>query len=146
MKLKELPHSIFNTLKLLAISNKKIKRPKGKTIPVIVSLTTIPSRLNIVGLVIRSILKQTYVPHKIVLYLNETYKDEIPRSLASLTGDIFEIRYSPFTFSHRKLIHALEDFPNLTIITCDDDLIYPEEWLKSLYESHILHPKDIIAH
>jgi hypothetical protein len=146
MKLKELPHSLYQTLKLRAIPSKEIANPKGNVLPIIVSLTTIPSRLKMVHLVVRSILCQKDIPQTVILYLNDSLKNDIPRNLRSITSNFFEIRYSPLNCSHRKLIYSLESFPNQVIVTCDDDLLYTEKWLKSLYNTHLKYPKDIVAH
>ncbi|WP_430426903.1 zinc-binding alcohol dehydrogenase [Maribacter litoralis] len=114
-------------------------------IPVIVSLTSIPSRLQKLHLTIRSVLNQNVRPKKIVLWLHHSLKNEIPNKLASLESDLFSILYSDLTCSHRKLIHSLELYPNDTIITCDDDMMYRANWLSLLYEEHKANPKNIIA-
>lgn len=145
MKLKEIPLSIFHSIRLLLVQDKKLKMINKSEIPVIVSLTSIPSRLNIVNIVIRSILDQEVRPEKIILWLNTNLKKSIPKNLKKLEGDIFEIRYSELNCSHRKLIHTLELFANTIIITCDDDLIYHPTWLKSLYNEHEKNSEVIIA-
>ncbi len=116
-----------------------------KELPVIISLTSIPSRINTLHLVIKSLFHQTYRPKKIVLWLNDDLKGRIPRRLRKLESSLFEIHYSALTCSHRKLIHSLKMYPNETIITCDDDLIYDKNWLGKLYQQHLKYPADIIA-
>ncbi|NJB72436.1 hypothetical protein GGR42_002927 [Saonia flava] len=145
MKVKEIPVSLFHTCKLLMIPSKKIKSPKSEKIPVIISLTSIPSRIPIVHITIRSLLFQSVTPDKIILWLHKDLKQQLPKKLKNLEGDIFEIRFSELTCSHRKLIHPLEFFPSNIIITCDDDMIYSSNWLKRLYKEHKKFPKDIIA-
>ena len=136
MKLKEIPQSVYHTLRLKSVPPKKLNQGNGSHLPVIVSLTSIPSRLNTLHITIRSILDQSQKPEKIVLWLNENDVDIVPKSLTVLIGDCFQIEYSPYTFSHRKLIHSLEVFPDKTIITCDDDFIYRKNWLQLLYKEH----------
>ena len=145
MKVKELPFSILKSLQLLSRSAARIKFGMTEKLPVIVSLTTIPSRLHKVDITIRSLLVQTQSPEKIVLWLPETLKNDIPDKLEELTGGIFEIRYSPLTCSHKKLIHTLKEYPDVPIITCDDDFIYHKDWVKLLFREHTLYPKAIIA-
>ncbi|SFR67927.1 zinc-binding alcohol dehydrogenase [Maribacter stanieri] len=145
MKLKEIPVSIYNSAKLLAISVKRMHTTQKEEIPVIVSLTSIPSRLGTLHLTIRSILNQDVRPKKIILWLHHSLKGEIPKKLAVLESDLFEIMYSDLTCSHRKLIHSLELFPNEIIVTCDDDMMYRCNWLRTLYEEHQTHPNKIIA-
>jgi len=145
MKIKELPISLFHTLRLQSLSTKQLLNSKKEQLPVIVSLTTIPSRLDKVSIVIRSILDQSHYPQKILLWLEEGLRDQLPSALEKLQSHRFEIYYCKGTYSHRKLIHTLKLYPDLPIITCDDDFIYRKNWLVSLYRQHKKFPKNIIA-
>lgn len=146
MKLKEYLPALLTALKLKRIPIEELKRKNGESLPIIVTLTSIPSRLNIIDLTIRSILNQPQKPERILLWLHQDLKNQIPSKLAELQGDIFEIRFQDgLTCSHRKLIYALQEFPEHTLVTCDDDLIYHSTWLASLYNEHLQHPKSIIA-
>ncbi|MCG8186302.1 glycosyltransferase [Tenacibaculum finnmarkense] len=143
--IKELPKSIFYSCYLRLRSADSLVKNKTK-LPVIVSLTSIPERLNNLDLVIKSILNQDKVlPSKIVLWLHDGLKNKLPKRLSNLQGAFFEIKYSDLKCSHRKLIHSLKEYPDTTIITCDDDLIYREDWLSKLYQEHLKYPKDIIG-
>ncbi|MDB4768415.1 zinc-binding alcohol dehydrogenase, partial [Flavobacteriaceae bacterium] len=66
MKLKEIPISIFTSSYLALQSTTSLLNTNKKYVDVVVSLTTIPSRINSIHLVIRSLLKQTVRPTKIV--------------------------------------------------------------------------------
>ena len=61
MKLKEYPQSFFNTLRLLLIPVSKLN-DKSNSVPVIVSLTTIESRLGKVHITLRSVMSQSVKP------------------------------------------------------------------------------------
>ncbi|NQX01723.1 glycosyltransferase family 2 protein [bacterium] len=111
----------------------------------VVSFTSIPSRLGITHLTVRSLLLQTRLPHKIVLWLHHDLKNRIPVALASLQNSVFEIRFSDLTCSHRKLVCAWESFPDHCIVTCDDDCMYESRWLEKLHESHLAYPHDVIG-
>jgi hypothetical protein len=146
MKLKELPVSWWTARKLARLTADELINAKAQRLPVIVSLTSIPSRLGIIHLTIRSLLAQLFAAEKIILWLHDSLRSQLPQSLRELEGDVFEIRYVNLTCSHRKLIHSLELYPDKIIVTCDDDLMYDSTWLERLYQSHTQHPKDIIAH
>lgn len=146
MKFKELPPFLVHTFKLKAAPQEKLAVRVEDQIPVIVSLTTIPSRLSSLHLTIRSLLLQDAQPEKILLWLHKDLKSSIPRQLTQLVGDIFEIRYSAHTFSHRKLIHTLDAHPDKILVTSDDDLIYPPDTLGNLYQSHLKSPNNVIGH
>lgn len=143
--IKELPISLLTRFLLIIIPFSNLKRRKLVNIPVIISLTSIPTRLSTLHLVIRSLLNQNSSPKKILLWLNNDLKSDIPKKLQKLQGNIFEIKFSKLTCSHRKLIHSLKDYPDEIIITCDDDLMYRKNWLSLLYKEHLKYPKDIIA-
>lgn len=146
MKLKEIPQSLLTAFSLKKRKPIELHHSIENRVPVIVSLTSIPSRLPIIHLTIRSLLLQKALPEKIILWLNFDLKDQLPKSLAELQGTGFEIRYVELNSSHRKLIHALEVFPTKTIVTCDDDLMYDSTWLLRLYQDHQRYPNAIIAH
>lgn len=145
MKLSEIPKSIITSLKMLGIPTSKLGAAPVKKIPVIVSLTSIPTRLRTLHITIRSMMQQEYQPELIVLWLQEDLKNQIPKRLSKLQGALFQIRYSAYGFSHRKLIHSLEAFPDKAIITCDDDVIYQSDTLKIIYEEHLKFPNQIIG-
>lgn len=144
MKVKEIPVSLYNQLRLSYASSSKLIRAKD-TIPVIVSLASIPSRLSIVHLTIKSILNQEVLPNKIILWLHEDLKSTIPRQLAKLEGKIFSIKYSDYKSSHRKLVDTLQIFDDAIVITCDDDMMYRKDWLPKLYQQHLESPRAIIG-
>jgi hypothetical protein len=143
--IKELPKSLLYSLFLHFTPPKLLLNSKKESVPVIVSMTSIPSRLNTIHLVIKSLFYQTHKPSKIVLWLHEDLKYKLPNRLDKLQNSLFEIKYSNLTCSHRKLIHSLKENPDTVIITCDDDLIYSKNLLINLYKEHLKYPKDIIA-
>ena len=144
MKLKELPASVFQSLRLRSLPASHLKDP-GKQLPVIVSLTSIRPRLKVVDLPISSLLSQPAKPEKIILWLQDTLKAHIPRRLSKLEGEILEIRYISWNNPHKKLVGTLEAFPDKPIATIDDDLIYQKGWLETLYQEHLKRPGHIIA-
>lgn len=146
MKLKEIPVSVYHSIRLKSIAVTKLTKPQDDALPLIVSLTTIPSRLAKVHITIRSILSQNPQPFKTILWLNEEHKHLIPNSLHALESAVFEIRYTHLHCSHKKLIHTLQAFPDYPIVTSDDDCIYRKEWLNSLYQTHLKNHNFVIAH
>lgn len=145
MKLKEYPRSLLTAYKLLTLPPERLDAMQ-KPLPIIVSLTSIPSRLSTVHLTIRSLLAQSHKPERIVLWLNESLRNQIPKALARLEGALFQIRYADLECSHRKLVHARSAFPGELVVTCDDDVMYDRHWLVNLYRDHVRYPQSIIAH
>lgn len=144
MKVKEIPVSLFYQANLTRQSKERLISHK-KCVPVIVSLASIPSRLDIVHLTIRSLLNQDVLPEKILLWLHEDLKNKVPKKLNDLVGNIFSIEFTDYYSSHRKLVEPLKLCPEKIIVTCDDDMMYRKNWLSNLYEAHQENPDKIIA-
>ncbi|GLB49960.1 hypothetical protein [Neptunitalea lumnitzerae] len=144
MKLKEFIPSLTHTIQLVSKSAKQLRQPKN-VVPVIVSLTTIPYRLNKVHITIRSILNQSTAPEKIILWLHEDLKNAIPKSLKKLEGSCFSIQFSSISCPHLKLVETLAKHSDCIIVTCDDDMIYPNNWLETIYNTHKANPKKVIT-
>jgi len=151
MKLKEIIPSLYSefSIKRTNITDKSLAN-RIQT-DVIVSFTSIPTRLHKLDIVVKSLMLQSYLPKKIVLWLHESLKEKLPKALTDLLevkvegAPLFAIHYSTLTCSHRKLIHSLERYPNSAILTCDDDSIYPKNWLELLFKEHTQYPDDIIC-
>lgn len=118
---------------------------------IIVSLTTFPERIQYVHKTIYSILNQSYHPNMIILWLA---KEQFPGGIEDLPKELTELQKYGLTIewveydwkSYKKIIPALLKYPNDIIVTADDDLYYPEYWLKSLFESYKEFPDQIHGH
>ncbi len=116
--------------------------------PIIVSLTSYPKRFTLVHLTIESLLHQTVKPDKIILWLSEEESSlsTLPQALKSLQKRGLTIRYVKDNYkSYKKLIYAIDEFPNAILITCDDDVIYEKDTIESLYATYQNNPDCIIA-
>lgn len=102
--------------------------------PLIVSLTTFGSRIMDAYLVIESIMQQTVKPNRIILWLDENEFDDskLPSLLKRLCLRGLEIRYCANIRSYKKIIPTLKLAPEATIVTIDDDVIYPQDFLEKL--------------
>ncbi len=115
---------------------------------VIVSLTSFPDRFPKLHTCIKSLLAQSVQPFRTVLYLvhDECSEADIPPKLQALCGERFEIRFVETNVrSLNKIYHALKDFPQKTIVTCDDDKIYPSRWLERLVATARARPGCIVC-
>lgn len=113
---------------------------------VVVSLTTYGARLYDVYLTIESIMQGTIKPNRIVLWVREEMKNtKLPIVLANQIERGLEIRYRRDLRSFTKLLYSLKEFPNSTIVTIDDDVIYNYDLLENLVNVHNSHPGMICA-
>lgn len=104
----------------------------------IISLTSYPARLPKLHYVIRSLIRQSFQPEKIVLYLGtDTKENQIPESLKKLEKYNFEIKKNyPDIKPHKKYFFAMQEYKDSIVVTVDDDIIYHKDFLKDLYESY----------
>ena len=114
--------------------------------PLIVSLTTHGKRISDVHVAIESIMQGSLRPNKIILWISEEYKKQpLPVTLQRQTLRGLEIEYCRDVRSYTKLLPALQKYPNASIVTIDDDIIYPYDMLESLVNSHLENPDCICA-
>jgi len=120
----------------------------------IVSLTSYGERLTATApYAITTIFQQTVQPDKILLWVAYEDKEivlatlkDVNSILYKLTEKGLEIRYCEDIKSYKKLIPAIENFPEDYIITTDDDVFFPKNWLEQLFVEHKKNPKKIICH
>ena len=115
---------------------------------IMISLTSYPKRFPEIDLCIKSLVNQNMKADRIVLWLgNDTSIEEMERlkdKYASYGLEVYRDADNNF-YSHKKYYYAMRDYPEDIIVTADDDLIYPSDWLSSLYRSYVKHPDCISA-
>lgn len=142
---KELPFSLFRMTELRTKRFTENGLMTKLEVPIIVSMTSIPSRLKTLDLVIKSMFDQSVRPKHIVLWLHQDLRRSIPNRLNQLQNGLFSIRFSHLNCSHRKLVHTLPLYPNDILVTIDDDCMYRSNFLELFYEEHQRQPKKIIG-
>lgn len=128
--------------------------PKGEVLnkeirknPIIVSLTTYSVRTQTVSLTIASIMRQSVKADRIILYLSKdefTY-DTIPTMLKKQKELGLEIVFCEDLKSHKKYYYSMKENPEAIIITVDDDVIYQENLIETLYNSYKKFPEEVSA-
>lgn len=124
----------------------RVKREKQ----LIVSFTSYGRRIETVPLMLERIFNQTVKPDRIILYLSKVnfpqMEKELPEYLLDMRSLGLEIRWCDGDIkSYKKIIPALNEFPNDIIITLDDDLYYDLDLIERLYDNHKKNPEAIIA-
>jgi len=117
---------------------------------IIASLTSYPKRIGTVHQAIETLLKQTILPDKIILWLADSQfpqkEKELPSELLSLRSERFQIRWTKDIKSYKKLIPALEFFSDEIIITFDDDIFYEKQRIELLLRAYRSRPDCIQSH
>lgn len=146
----------INNIRTLKKSNIDVSKPhkagvtktKRET-PIIISLTSYPARIESAYKTIRTLLHQSYLPDRIILWLaKEQFVSEtaLPANLLELKKYGLEIRWCHDILAYKKLVPALKEFPDALIVTVDDDWYYPSNMLEILIEEHDHYPDAIICH
>lgn len=141
-------HLNYDDLSTKALSESKsgISNQKYGESEVIVSLTTHGKRIYDVHAAIESIMQGSVKPNRIVLWVSEDYrKIVLPLTLQKQMERGLEIRYCKDVRSFTKLVPALKEFPEASIITVDDDILYPHDMLEYLINAHKECPDCICA-
>lgn len=114
----------------------------------VISLTSFPKRINKIWIVIESLMRQTEMPDRIVLWLSEDqFKcKKIPKSLRKLQQKGLEIRMCKSDLrSHKKYYYAFQEFSQDNVITVDDDIIYPSNLVEELKSAYKQYPDCVVA-
>ena len=120
----------------------------------IVSLTTIPSRIDRLYLVIETLLQQSIKPDYIILWLSESDFSEdylksenyATRRLLKQKNRGLKIEFCKDLRSYTKILYTLKQYPEAIVVSADDDFYYPKNWLKDLYKSYIENPDYVHCH
>ena len=107
---------------------------------IVVSLTTYSIRFKSVCEALRTLLNQTLKADRIVVYLDCGMED-ITEEMRSFIERGIEYRFNcENLLSHKKYYYAFKEFPESLVITVDDDLLYSNDMIESLYRSYRNHP------
>lgn len=130
-----------------------------RTLPLIVTLASTKDRIAYeLPLTLVSLLKQETQPDAIYLHFPQEAEVEIralmrehvmPKLEREPNAALIEVFYLPDIGPSAKFSHTIERFKNMrtdTILAvCDDDHLYPGDWLTTLYAYHSLHPTHAAA-
>lgn len=116
---------------------------------VIISFTSFPARIGEVWQVVKSLKNQSVLPEKIILWLSKEQfpsKETVPDTLWAEEDELFEIRLVEGDIrSHKKYFYVMQEFPEKTFVTCDDDVYYDSDMLKHLLDTSRQFPGCVIA-
>ena len=113
---------------------------------VVVSLTSYPCRYRYLSLTLKTLLRQSVRPDRIVLWIAQSDFASLPKAVLRLRKHGVEIKTCRDIRSYKKIIPLLEAGERAHIVTADDDVCYWQTWLEELIEGHRSHPKSVVAH
>lgn len=114
----------------------------------IITLSTIPPRFPYIERTLASLAAQESVD-SVILYIPRQYKRfqnqniDLIRVPKKVKLNLVDTDYGPAT----KVLPAIEEFSDSSaqILFCDDDLIYPPGWAKTLFEIQSRRPSEAVA-
>jgi hypothetical protein len=109
-------------------------RPHHLPAELVVSVTSYPLRFNSLHLTLACLLDQTVKPDRLVLWIASSDIGALPERVRRLRDSGVDIRTCDDLRSFKKLVPALEAYPNAFIATADDDIYYSVNWLKDLVD------------
>lgn len=111
-----------------------------------VNLTSFPPRFDDLHLTLKSLLLQKTQPDQIILWLYEPDIEKLPNSTLDLQKYGLLIKGYPTDIrSYKKIVPALESYPDAFHVTADDDIYYRPEWLSELVQAYTGNSNEIIA-
>src|SRR6476469_2967541 len=137
------------TVAYLRLLNLTGRRRATGTAPVVVSMTTHGDRLQTVAIALESIARGRTRPQRMLLWLQtpEQFRTT-PPALRRLERRGVEVLLSADYGSHTKYYPyvASVDRHTLPLVTADDDIVYPRNWLALLTDANRRHPGAISGH
>ena len=114
-----------------------LPRRSGDKPEYIVSLTSWEPRFGDLPYALKSILLQSRLPDKIIIYFgNDVDPDKIPESITRFKKKGVEFRFTGENIkAHKKYYYAMKEFPESSIITVDDDVLYSPFTVSSLIKT-----------
>jgi hypothetical protein len=107
------------------------QKPHGLPGLLIVTLTSYPPRYPTLYKTLRSLLMQSVRADRTILWISGEASD-LPPDVLELCAFGLELRSCDELRSYKKIIPALELFPEAYLVTADDDLYYGRRWLETI--------------
>ena len=131
----------------------KVKHVKDNDNPkcdAVVSLTSFPARIDGLYYCLCSLLNQIVRPKRLVLWLaKEQFPNKLnslPRRICELQDVGLEIKFCNDIKSYKKIVYMAQEAVNENIIIVDDDTLYPEDWLKRIWDESTRYPDSVICY
>jgi len=153
------PYWVLSPLRKIVRSGANVVLPKyletshptyeQSEIKVIVSFTSFPARINTVWQVVECMMRQTYQPARIILWLSKEQfpsEESIPQSLLSRRSGLFEIRLVEGDIrSHKKYYYVIRENPNSLVFLIDDDLYYPTDIIEKSIKEYLKGESSVVC-
>jgi hypothetical protein len=89
-------------------------------------------------LTLQSVLRQSVRADRTILWIAHADMPLLPKDVIDLRAAGLEIRATDDMRSYKKILPALDAFPQAFICTADDDVYYWPTWLEELVKGHLV--------
>jgi hypothetical protein len=113
---------------------------------VVISLTSYPPRFDTLHLTLKSLLAQSFVADRIVLWIAHADMALLPSAVTDLQRAGLDIVACDDIKSYKKMIPLLQQGSNTVIVTADDDVFYWRDWLQQLVQARDPDKLEVICH
>lgn len=121
-------------------------RTHGLPFGLTVSLTSYPARYATLAPTLRALLRQTVRADRTVLWLAKGDAQALPPEVLALRAEGLTIGTAENMRSFTKIIPALAAHPEDAVVTADDDVYYPADWLEGLVAAHQSSGASVVCH
>ena len=124
-------------------------KPGGKhSLPhrLVVSLTSYPKRFDVLHLTVKSLLAQDMAADVVVLWVAHDDVRKLPNNVRALEERGLTIRATDDLRSYKKIIPALSEYGDAIIVTADDDVYYPRNWLRTFCEAYRPGEREVLCY
>lgn len=131
------------------LRNRLTRQPVVGDCPAVVSLTSYGERLDIVAHAIESIAAGSARPSRLILWVDEPgFTTQERPMLRRLESRGLEILPCEDLGPHKKYYPYCEGAGAETapLVTADDDILYPRQWLAGLWTAYSETPDDFVGH
>ena len=131
---------------VLSLRNRFSIRSVQGDIPVILSVTSHGFRIQRLWLTLESVAFAQDRPERVIVWLDESLQlVGLPHSLKRLAKRGIEFRFVKDVGPHQKYYYAVDEAlrTDRPLVTMDDDCIYPNWWLQTLYKEFLTMPNCI---
>ncbi len=133
-------------LTLLNLEWLKKRREPEEEPSIIVSIATMAGRQKSLKRTLKSLLTQKHSSFKIIIWISNDDYQAINKALRKYGRyGITLRRANPNLGSFNKYHHIALEEQTLPIVTADDDIIYPRNWLTTLETSARRYPEEIVG-
>ena len=111
-----------------------------------INLTSFPKRYRHLHLTLKSLLLQTITADQVNLWLFKEDIADLPEQVTELQQHGLTIKaVDNDTRSYKKLIPALQQYPDAFHVTADDDIYYRPDWLATMSNAYEPDTKEVLC-